>query len=72
MNCSPPYLTNKQEFWCDKNIDIEDMNVQRFLWKLGGGVLDDGECLPPCKKIRYINITQLYYLEKLILKLIQV
>ena len=72
MNCSPPYLTNKQEFWCDKNIDIEDMNVQRFLWKLGGGVLDDGKCLPPCKKIRYINITQLYILEKLILKLIQV
>ena len=56
MNCSPPYLTNKQQLWCNKNIDIKDMNVQNFLWKLGGGVLDDGNCLPPCKKTKYESI----------------
>ena len=56
MNCSPPYLTNKQQFWCKEDIDIEDMNVLRFLWKLGGGVLDDGKCLPPCQKTKYESI----------------
>ena len=55
MNCSPPYLTNKKQFWCNEDIERTD-SVLRFLWKLGGGILDDGKCFPPCQKTKYERI----------------
>ena len=59
MNCSPPFLTNKKQFWCNSSIEFSTSNVN-FLWKLGGGIMDDGKCLPPCQKTMCVTFNQFY------------
>ena len=59
MNCSPPFLTNKKQFWCNSSIEFSTNNVN-FLWKLGGGIMDDRKCLPPCQKTMCVTFNQFY------------
>ena len=52
MNCSPPYLTKDKLLWCEENVNISSTNVKNFLWKFGGGIMDDGNCLIPCQNAK--------------------
>ena len=52
MNCSPPYLTDQRQLWCDKNVDKLSKEAEEFIWKFSNTWMDDGNCLPPCTFVK--------------------
>ena len=53
MNCTPPWMTSDENFWCNGNLTFKT-DFDKFMLKIG--YLNDvhlEKCLVPCKERRY-------------------
>ena len=57
LNCSPPWMTDKEDHWCKGNYQFESYesysNYLAFLNEIGISDMDPGKCLVPCKTRRF-------------------
>ena len=33
LNCTPPYITDKSEFWCREKLNLSSYEAKSFLWQ---------------------------------------
>ena len=56
MNCTPPWMTSEENFWCNGNLTFRNLKTDFDKFMLKIGYLNDvhlEKCLVPCKERRY-------------------
>ena len=56
LNCTPPWLTDNQDLWCKDRLNISDQqadNINLYFDQILDGKFPNGNCLKPCKFMRY-------------------
>ena len=56
INCTPPYITNLTEMWCEGTLDLSSTMANSFLWQFRNSRKNDGKCFPPCKSTKYVQV----------------
>ena len=58
LNCTPPWMTDNQDFWCKGKIQFASEMSKEFYQSLIADIIssdaDYGKCLEPCKVKKYL------------------